>query len=76
MEIKSTSLNMVMIILLKNPLLHHGKYLFLMLHGYKIPVLKMIQGLAFNLLTSCISNGINRGKNIVWNSEIQIDLHD
>lgn len=76
MEIKLTSLNMVMVVLLKNPLHHHGNYLLFMLYRYKIPVLKMIQGLIFNLLTYCISNGINRGKIIVWTSEIQTDLHD
>lgn len=75
-EIKSTSLNMVMIVLLKSPLLQHGNYLLFRLYRYKIPVLKIIQGLAFNLLTFCISSGRNRGKIIVWTSEIQIYLHD
>lgn len=67
--------NIAMIVLLRKPLLQHRKYLLLVRYGCKILVLKVIQGLTFNLLTSCIPNGMNTGRISVWTSEIKIYLH-
>jgi len=62
-------------VLFQKPLLQCGvKYLLLVLHRCKILVLKMIQVLTFNLITSCIPNGINIGRIVVWTSEIKIYL--
>lgn len=67
--------NIAMIVLFKKPLLQPGKYLLLVLHVCKILELKMIRGLTFNLLTSCVPNGINIGRVIVWTSDRKIYLH-
>lgn len=52
-----------------------GKYLLMVLHGCKVLVLKMIQRLTFNFLTSYIPGGMNIGRIIVWTSEIKMYLY-